>query len=136
MDELKASTEIAVAGMKAQTHRLRVVAENLANADSLPRTPDGQPYRRKVVSFRNELDRELGIQTVHIDATRPDMSELPKKFDPKHPAADRDGYVSAPNVNPLIEMMDLREAQRSYDANLNVVNTSKAMLTRTIEMLR
>ncbi|MBW7852462.1 MAG: flagellar basal body rod protein FlgC [Rhodospirillales bacterium] len=136
MDELKTSAEIAVAGMKAQTRRLRVVSENLANADSLAQTAEGQPYRRKIVTFRNELDRELGVAMVKADPARPDMSDLPRRYDPKHPAADGDGYVLAPNVNPLIELMDMREAQRSYEANLNVVNTSKTMLSRTIELLR
>lgn len=136
MDDLTKSAKIAVSGMKAQAERLRVVSENLANADSLPTAPDAQPYRRKVVTFRNVLDKEVGANTVKLDKVGTDKSEFQKKYDPKHPAADRDGYVLAPNVNPLIEMMDMREAQRSYEANLNVVSTSKAMLTKTVDMLR
>lgn len=136
MDELQKSTRIAIAGMKAQAERLRVVSENLANADSLAQTPEGSPYQRKVVSFKNELDRATGINRVQVDKVRNDNSEFQRRYDPKHPAADRDGYVLAPNVNPLIELMDMREAQRSYEANLNVINTSKALLSRTVEMLR
>jgi flagellar basal-body rod protein FlgC len=112
-----------------------VVAENLANADSLPRTLGDQPYRRKVVTFRNELDRRLGLPTVRVDRVQEDRSEFKKRFDPTHPAADEDGYVLVPNVSSLIEMMDMREAQRSYEANLNVIRASKAMLTTAIDIL-
>ncbi|MBI5164676.1 MAG: flagellar basal body rod protein FlgC [Magnetospirillum sp.] len=136
MDELSKSNAIAIAAMKAQSQRLRVISENMANADSLAQTPDGTPYKRKVVTFKNELDRATGVNKVVVDKVRPDASEFNRRYDPKHPAADRDGYVLAPNVNPLIEMMDMREAQRSYEANLNVISTSKSMLSRTVEMLR
>ena len=136
MDDLSKSSQIAVSGMKAQAERLRVVSENMANADSLPTTPDGQPYRRKIVTFRNVLDKEVGATIVKVDKVGTDRSEFQKKYDPKHPAADRDGYVLAPNVNPLIEMMDMREAQRAYEANLNVVNVSKGLLSKTVDMLR
>ena len=136
MDELTKSTEIAISGMKAQSQRLRVVSENLANSDSLAQTPEGTPYRRKVVTFKNELDRATGINKVKVDKVRADSAEFQRRYDPKHPAADRDGYVLAPNVNPLSELMDMREAQRSYEANMNVINTSRTMLSRTVEMLR
>lgn len=136
MDELQKSTKIALSGMKAQSERLRVISENLANADSLARTPDGTPYRRKVVSFKNELDRATGINKVTVDKVRPDTAEFQRRYDPKHPASDKDGYVLAPNVNPLIEMMDMREAQRSYEANLSVISSSRQLLSRTVEMLR
>ncbi|HLN24557.1 MAG TPA: flagellar basal body rod protein FlgC [Patescibacteria group bacterium] len=136
MDELNKASQIAVAGLKAQAERLRVVSENMANADSLPTSPDAQPYRRKVVTFRNVLDKETGANLVQVNKVDVDRSDFQKKFDPKHPAADRDGYVLAPNVNPLIEMMDMREAQKSYEANLNVVTVSKAMLSKTVDMLR
>jgi len=136
MDELNKTSLIAVSGMKAQSERMRVVSENLANADSLPNAPDQQPYRRKVLTFRNVLDKQVGADMVKVDKIDVDRSEFSKKYDPKHPAADHDGYVLAPNVNPLIELMDMREAQRSYEANLDVVNASKTMLTRTIDMLR
>lgn len=136
MDELKNSTQIAVSGLKAQARRLRVVAENMANADSLPRTPEEEPYKRKVMTFKNELDRATGTHKVKVAKMDVDKADFPRKFDPGHPGADRDGYVLAPNVNPLIELMDMREAQRSYEANLNVINVSKTMLSRTVEMLR
>jgi flagellar basal-body rod protein FlgC len=136
MDDLTKSANIAISGMKVQSERLRVISENLANADSLAETPDGQPYRRKVITFKNELDRATGATLVKVDKVRGDTAEFQRRYDPKHPAADKDGYVLAPNVNPLIEMMDMREAQRSYEANMNVVNTSRSMLSRTIDMLR
>jgi flagellar basal-body rod protein FlgC len=136
MDELRKSTQTAISGMKVQSQRLRLISENLANADSLAQTPEGLPYRRKVMTFKNELNRATGVATVKVDKVRGDSSEFQRRYDPKHPAADRDGYVLAPNVNPLIEMMDMREAQRSYEANMNVINTSRSLLSRTIEMLR
>lgn len=136
MDELKNVQKIALSGMKAQTERLRVISENLANVDSTAQTPDGTPYRRKLVSFKSELDKNSGAQTVKVDKVRNDQSEFQRRYDPKHPAADKDGYVLTPNVNPLIEMMDMREAQRSYEANLAVVSSSKQLLSRTVEMLK
>ncbi len=128
--------KISAAGMKAQGTRLRVISENIANADSLPRSPDDQPYRRKVVTFKTELDRATGVESVRVDKVRPDMSEFQKRYDPSHPAADAKGFVLAPNVKPLIEMMDMREAQRSYEANLNVIKAAKSMLSQTIDVLR
>ncbi len=136
MEELRKSTAIAVSGMKAQARRLRVISENLANANSLPSNPGEAPYRRKTITFRSELDQTLGANLVTVQRTGVDRSEFQKRYDPKHPAADSAGYVLAPNVDPLIELMDMREAQRTYEANLNVVSTSKAMVSRTIEMLR
>ncbi len=136
MDEIKKAQQIALSGMKAQSERLRVISENLANADSLAETPDGKPYQRKVVSFKQELDRANSVTKVAVDKVRNDQSEFQRRYDPKHPAADRDGYVLAPNVNPLIELMDMREAQRSYEANLAVINSSKQLLSRTVDMLR
>lgn len=136
MDDIQKAQKVALSGMKAQTQRLRVISENLANADSLAQTPDGKPYQRKVVSFKQELDRTNNFNRVVVDKVRNDQSEYQRRFDPNHPASDKDGYVLAPNVNPLIEMMDLREAQRSYEANLSVISSSKSLLSRTIEMLR
>ena len=133
---LSSSTKIAVSGMKVQSQRLRVISENLANADSTAQTPEGQPYRRKLVTFKTELDRATGLAQVKVDKVRNDSSDFQRRYDPKHPAADREGYVLAPNVNPLIELMDMREAQRSYEANMNVINTSRTMLSRTVDMLR
>lgn len=136
MDDLNKSSLIAVSGMKAQAERMRIVSENLANADSLPTTPDSTPYRRKTISFRNVLDKTSGADMVKVKKVDVDRSEFQKKYDPKHPAADASGYVLAPNVNPLIELMDMREAQRSYEANLNVVSVSKTMLAKTVDMLK
>jgi len=135
MDLVK-SMKISAAGMQSQGTRLRVISENIANADSLAQTPDGDPYRRKTVTFRNTLDRALAANTVRVHRILPDRSEFAKKYDPTHPAADGDGYVQVPNVKPLVEMMDMREAQRSYEANLNVIEVSKRMLMRTIDLLR
>lgn len=136
MDDLNKSSLIAVSGMKAQAERMRIVSENLANADSLPTSPDDMPYRRKTISFRNVLDKTSGTDVVKVKKVDVDRSEFQKKYDPKHPAADSSGYVLAPNVNPLIELMDMREAQRSYEANLNVISVSKSMLTKTVDMLK
>ncbi len=136
MDDLLKTIRISAAGMKAQGTRLRVISENIANADSLPRSPDGLPYRRKVVTFKTTLDRATGVESVSVDKVRPDMSKFQKRYDPNHPAADAKGYVLAPNVTSLIEMMDMREAQRSYEANLNVIKAAKSMLSQTIDILR
>lgn len=135
-DDLMKTFRISAAGLKTQGTRLRVISENIANADSLPTKPGDLPYRRKVVTFKNELDRNIGLDTVRVDKVQPDRSDFKRKFDPNHPAADPDGYVLTPNVNSLIEMMDMREAQRSYEANLNVIESTRRMLQRTIDILR
>ena len=136
MDNLDASSEIAAHGMKAQATRLRVIAENLANANSTSELPGGEPYRRKLITFRNTLDRELGANTVKVKRIYDDQTDLGVRYDPAHPAADDQGYVLIPNVNPLIEMMDMREAQRAYEANMNVISTSRQMMMKTLELLR
>ena len=136
MDDLLKTMRISAAGMKAQGTRLRVISENIANAESLPQSPGELPFRRKTVTFKNELDRSTGVDLVRIKKIGTDRSDFQKRHDPGHPAADADGYVLTPNVNMLIEMMDMREAQRSYEANLNVIKSSKAMLQKTIEILR
>ena len=136
IDNLSASSEIAAHGMKAHATRLRVISENLANANSTSEVPGGEPYRRKLLTFRNTLDRELEANTVTVKRIYDDQSELGVKYDPAHPAADENGYVLTPNVNPLIEMMDMREAQRSYEANLNVITASREMVAKTLELLR
>lgn len=135
MDLIKA-IKLSTAGMRVQGTRLRVISENVANADSLPDSPGDLPYRRKQVTFKNILDRSLDAKRVKVDKIVYDKTDFDKKFDPQHPAADEDGYVLVPNVNPLVEMMDMREAQRSYEANLSIIQVSKGMLTRTIDMLR
>ncbi len=134
MDLFK-TLHIAASGMRAQGTRLRVIAENVANADSLAQTPGGTPYRRKLVSFANALDRELGAETVRVKKIMTDKSEFSRKYQPGHPAADAEGYVLRPNVNTLIEMSDMREAQRSYEANLKAIEASRSMLQRTLQIL-
>jgi flagellar basal-body rod protein FlgC len=135
MDDLFRSMRISASGMKAQGTRLRVISENVANADSLATTPGAEPYRRKVITFKNEVDNKLGVDLVHVDKIEPQSGDLQKRFDPNHPAADQNGYVLMPNVNMLLEMADMREAQRSYEANLNVIKASKTMLRETIGIL-
>lgn len=122
--------------MRAQGDRLRVVAENIANAQSTSATPGGEPYRRKTVLFQNVLDKEMGVNTVKVTKRSFDQSPFEKKYDPNHPAADPEGYVLYPNVNAIVEMMDMREARRGYEANLNVVEVSKSMLSQTIGLLK
>lgn len=136
MDPLKNSSKIALSGMKVQAQRLRVISENLANADSLAQSPEGLPYQRKTVTFKTELDREMGANLVKVDKVRPDKADFQRRYQPNHPAADKDGYVLAPNINPLIELMDMREAQRSYEANMKVIEVSRAMGDRTMELMK
>lgn len=135
-DDLLTSLKISAAGMKAQGTRLRVISQNIANADSLPTEPGQDPYRRKTITFENTLNRQLGIDLVKVDKVKAAPGDFSRSFDPSHPAADENGYVLKPNVNKLIEMMDMREAQRSYEANLSVIRTSKSMLQKTIDILR
>ena len=134
--ELDKALRISAAGMVAQSTRLRVVAENLANRDSTGESPGADPYRRRVVSFANRVDRAAGAQTVSVSHVREAPGEFPRHYDPTHPAADAQGYVKTPNIDSLIEVMDMREAQRSYNVNLSVLETTRGMLTRTIEALR
>ena len=134
--DLMESLMISAAGMRAQGQRLRVVAENLANAESVAEVPGGDPYRRKTISFKNQLDRELGMETVQVGKVGEDPSDFRMKYDPGNPAADAKGYVKLPNVNSLIEMSDMREAQRSYEANLKAIEVARNMLQRTIDLIR
>lgn len=133
---LEQSLAIASAGMTAQAVRLRVVAENLANAESTADRPGGDPYRRKLVTFENRLDRELGIERVRVGRYATDPTPFELRYEPGHPAADERGYVKYPNVEPLVELVDMREAQRSYEANLGVGRMAKELLERTIDLLR
>jgi len=134
--DLSKTLKISAAGMQAQNARMRTIAENLANADSLAESPGADPYRRKMLTFKNALDRATGVELVRPDKVIRDKSDFQKRYDPNHPAADADGYVQAPNVNSLIEVMDMRQAQRGYEANLNVIEVAKTMLLRTIDILR
>ncbi len=136
MDDIIKTMRISGAGMRVQGQRLRVISQIIANASSLPQDPNGQPYRRKVITFKNELDKAIGVETVRVDKVVTDKSDFSKRYEPSHPAADADGYVQTPNVNSLIEMTDMREAQRTYEANLNVIKVSKEMLSQTIDLLR
>ncbi len=134
--ELENSLTVAASGMRVQATRLRVVAENLANAQATASEPGGDPYRRKTVSFASELDRATGAELVTVDRYGVDRSDFVLRYLPQHPAADENGYVKFPNVNPLVELMDMREAQRSYEANLSVLSSARSMLQRTIDLLR
>ncbi len=136
MDDLLKTLHISASGMRAQTTRMRVASENIANADSLPRFKGDEPFRRKTITFKNIYDRELGATRVKVDKIGVQKGEFSKSFKPGHPAADADGYVQVPNVNSLIEVNDMREAQRSYEANLNVIKSSRSMLRKTIDILR
>jgi flagellar basal-body rod protein FlgC len=136
MDDLSKASYLASAGMKAQAKRLRVVSENMANADSLSTTPGGDPYRRKMVTFKNVLDRSLEADKVKVDKTVTDPTAFGREYKPGHPGADADGYVLTPNVNPLVEVMDMQQAERSYEANMHVISISREMLSKTIDLLR
>ena len=135
MDFLR-SIAIAASGLRAQAGRMRVIAENIANADSTASAPGGEPYRRKVPTFTSEIDRALDARTIGLGRVNTDPSDFRLKHEPGHPAADGNGNVKYPNVNSLIEMMDMREAQRSYEANVNVITASRRMIQRTIEILK
>ena len=134
--EMMKSMLIAAAGMRAQAERWRIIAENLANASSTATKPGEDPYRRKIPVFKAELDHVTGAETVKVKNVAKDMSEFREQFMPGHPAADAKGYVKMPNVNSLIEMMDMREAQRSYEANINVISATRRMLQRTLDILK
>ncbi len=134
--DLTSVMSIASSGLRAQSTRMKVIAENIANASTTPATPNDKPYQRQVVTFKNEFDRAQGIYRVKVADVRKDNSEFIRKFDPSHPAADAQGYIMTPNVKPIMESMDMRETQRSYDANLNVIESSRSMLLRTIDLLR
>ena len=135
MDLLK-SIAVAASGLRSQSGRMRVIAENIANADSGPERAGGDPYRRKIPTFKQRFDRELDAQLVDLGRVQRDQSQFRSKFDPGNPAADAVGNVAMPNVNALVESMDMREAQRSYEANLNVISSTRRMIQRTIDILR
>ena len=135
MDFLK-SMAIAASGLRAQAGRMRVISENIANADSTSQKSGGDPYRRKVPTFVSELDRLLEARVVGLGRVRPDSSEFRIRHEPGHPGADTNGNVKYPNVNPLIEMTDMRDAQRSYEANLNIISATRRMIQRTLDILK
>lgn len=135
MDLLK-SIAVATSGLRSQSGRMRVIAENMANADSGPERAGADPYRRKIPTFQRRFDRDLDAQVVDMGRVQRDQSAFRVKYDPGNPTADAAGNVRMPNVNSLIETMDMREAQRSYEANLNLVSSTRRMIQRTIDILR
>jgi len=136
IDELSAAMKISGSGLHAQSSRMRIVSENLANAQSTGRTPGADPYRRKTVTFKSELDRATGASLVSIKSIGVDRSPFAVRHEPGNPAADANGYVKMPNVNPLLEMADMREANRSYTANIQAITQARAMIAMNIDMLR
>ena len=130
------SLQIAASGLRAQMGRMRIISENIANVDSVAETPGGDPYRRRIVTFNTVLDRQLGAQVVELGPIQTDTSDFLVRHEPGNPAANAAGDVKYPNVNSLIEMTDLRDAQRSYEANLNVITATRRMLQRTIDILK
>ncbi len=135
MDLMK-SLAVAASGLRSQSGRMRVIAENIANADSGPDRAGADPYRRKIPTFQHRFDRELNAQVVDLGRVQRDQSPFRTKYEPGNPTADASGNVTMPNVNSLIETMDMREAQRSYEANLNLISSTRRMIQRTIEILR
>lgn len=133
--ELYNAMGISASGMKAQSMRMRIISENIANAETTSNSPGVDPFRRKTISFRSQLDRANGVDKVAVDKVDRDQSDFKLKYDPSHPAADKNGYVKLPNINSLIETMDMREANRSYEANLSSIELSRNMLMKTINML-
>jgi flagellar basal-body rod protein FlgC len=136
IDPLQASVRIASSGLEAQSTRLRIVSENLANANSTARTAAADPYRRKTVTFAAEVDRAAGTNTVAVKEFGVDRAPFRMEYDPGHEAADPAGYVKMPNVNMLVEMADMRETNRSYEANLQIVKQARSMVDMTIDLLR
>jgi flagellar basal-body rod protein FlgC len=135
MDFLK-SISIAASGLRAQAGRMRIISENIANASSTAQGPGADPYRRRIPTFRSEIDRALDARVVAMGRVRTDQSDFRLKHEPGHPNADANGHVRYPNVNPMIELTDMREAQRSYEANINVIGATRRMIQRTLEILK
>ena len=136
MDPLKSIAQIAASGMHAQSSRLQIVAENVANSDTTAKTPGGDPYRRKTISFEEYLDRESGLNMVRVGDVGRDNSPFALRYDPSHPAADAEGMVKMSNVSPILEMANMREASRSYEANLNLYEAGRKMRGLMIDMLK
>lgn len=136
MVDFNTSMTVAASGLKAQSERMKLIAENLANANSTASTPGGDPYRRKIPTMNANFDRELDASVVKSGKPVADQSEFKTQYDPGNPNADAKGYVKMPNVNSLVEIMDMREAQRSYEADLTVMDATKTMMSRTIDLLK
>jgi flagellar basal-body rod protein FlgC len=135
-NDLNQALDISASGMDAQSARLRVIAQNLANLDTTGSSPGADPYRRKTVTFESEMDHATGAQKVHVKSIDTDKSDLPLKYDPSNPAANAAGYVKTPNVNSFIEMMDMREAEQGYNANLATMQATRGMFNRTLDILK
>lgn len=135
MDSISATMKVAASGLQAQSLRIRMTAENIANANSTAASAGGDPYARKTVVFESKFDRSFGAELVKIKRIGVDPSEFTEVYNPSHPGANADGYVKMPNVNPLIEMTDMREASRSYDANLNIIEQARSMAANTLALL-
>ena len=127
---------IASGGLKVQAKRMEVISENIANSDSTASKPGGDPYRRKVPVFRVTLDPQTKQTAVVFAGVKRDQSAFGSRIEPGNPAADATGIVKLPNIDPLVEQMDMRDAQRSYEANLNVISATRRLLSRTIDILR
>ena len=136
MDPLQSIAKIAASGMTAQTARLRVISENVANADSTGTTPGADPFRRKTISFSEMVDRDSGATLVEVDRIGRDQSDFRLDYDPSHPAADETGYVKRPNVDPIIEMANMREASRNYEANMNMFEAGRRMRGQMLDLLK
>jgi flagellar basal-body rod protein FlgC len=136
MSDLPAAMAAAASGLKAQTLRMRIAAENVANANSTAQTPGGDPYRRRMPLFEETMLKSAGAMGVKIVGAKDDPSDFRLQFNPAHPAANPDGFVKLPNVDTLVEMMDLREASRAYEANLNMIEAARSMTTRALDLLR
>ncbi|RXR28370.1 flagellar basal body rod protein FlgC [Sphingobium fluviale] len=134
--DLESSVQVSASGLRAQSLRMRVIAENLANADSVATNPGGQPYRRRVPTFRAEVDKASGAREVSVPAIKGDKSAFPRVYQPGNPAADAKGYVLMPNVNSLTEAADMKAAQRGYEANLNAIEAARTLTMRTIDLLK
>lgn len=135
-DQLNDITAISGAALKAERERIKVIAENIANANATANSPNQKPYQRQIITFKDEYDKATGASMVKANGIRKDTSDFPKKYDPSHPAADAEGYVLMPNVNPLVEMMDMSDANRAYQANLGVIEASRNMVQHTIGLLQ
>lgn len=136
MDPIRVATKVAASGLEAQSRRMLIVSENLANASSTGETPGAAPYARKTVSFQAAMDDLLGAKLVKVDRVDVDRKPFRVEYDPSHPAADENGNVKLPNVDMLVELADMRETNRSYEANLQVVKQARSMMSMTIDLLR
>ncbi|MCQ8279516.1 flagellar basal body rod protein FlgC [Acetobacteraceae bacterium KSS8] len=134
--DISGALDVSASGLDAQSERLRVISENMANEDTTGSTPGADPYRRKIITFAEQMDRETGESEVTVKSISRDQSPFGKRYDPSHPAADASGYVKTSNVSSFIEMMDMREAERSYSANLDAMQATRSMMTRTIDLLK